>query len=205
MQIALLTACLTVCAMRLQAQDLLSEVTGNWGGTDNDGDYFRAALTQNAETLRLQIWTAPDRTSIGGAPQFDNPEIGISELAVPGGQRLAVVQTVDGTTLQVIMHFADEAYEGKVVKDIQFLDKQFTVVGYHFHDVEYELAVERDATGELTTEFKVAFDCDADLLKGTTTVNGRTTDLPARDFESLNASAWTEATARDLDICPTLD
>jgi hypothetical protein len=182
MQFALLTACLTVCAMPLWAEEVLSQATGNWGGTDNGGFYFRAELTQNATTARLRIWNALDGIPQDGAAQFDKIE---------NGQRLEVLTAQGGTVLQVITEFADEAYEGSVTVDIQYLDNQFTVIGYHHHDVAYQ--------------GRVAFDCDADLWNGTVTANGVTSDLPPRDFEALNASGWTYTTARERGICPGLD
>jgi hypothetical protein len=191
MQIVFLAACLTICALPLHAQQPLSQAAGNWGGTDKDGFEFIALLTQETGTARLRIWNGLGGIVEGDDPQFDNADMVLSAYTIDNGQRLAVVETVDGTTLQVITEFADEAYEGQVVVDIQFLDNQFTVIGYHLHDV--------------ANEGNVAFDCDVDLWNGTTTVNGRTTELPARDFESLNASVWTYDTPRDKGICPGLD
>ncbi len=156
-----------------------------------DGFYFRAALTQNSTTTRLRIWNALDNIPQDGDAQFDNPEIGLSAYTIENGQRLEVLAAPGGTVLQVITEFADEAYEGRVTVDIQYLDNQFTVIGYHHHDVAYE--------------GQVAFDCDADLWNGTVTANGVTTDLPPRDFEALNASGWTYTTAREMGICPGLD
>jgi hypothetical protein len=191
MLFVLLTACLTVCAMPLHAEGVLSEASGNWGGTDNDGFEFRAMLTQKTETARLRIWNGVGGIVEGDDPQFDNAKMMLSAYATDNGQRLELLGSPEGTILRVITAFADEEYEGEVVVDIQFLDNQFTVIGYHHHDVGYD--------------GNVAFDCDADLWNGTVTVNGTKTDLPTRDFESLNASVWTYRTARDRGICPGLD
>ncbi len=191
MQFALLSACLTVCAMPLQAQDLLSEVSGNWGGTTNSGFYFRAELTQmppEQGTARLRMWNALDGIPRGGDPQFDNPRIALSAYTVDNGQRLELQEGAEGTTLQVITEFADEAAEGRVTVDIQYLDNQFTVVGYHLHDIGYE--------------DNIAYACDADLWNGTVTFNGTVSDLPPRDFEALNASGWTYDAAFSRGICP---
>jgi hypothetical protein len=194
MQFALLTACLTVCAMPLAAEEVLSEVSGNWGGTDNDGFYFRAALTQlppEQGTARLRMWNALDGVPQGGDAQFDNDQMTLSAYAVDNGQRLELVESPDGTILQVITEFADEEYEGRIVVDIQYLDNQFTVIRYDQQDMRYEGSV--------------SYACNAGLWNGTVTVNGVTSDLPPRDFEALNASGWTYGAAFDRGICPRLD
>ena len=194
MQFIILTACLTVCAMPLQAQDVLSEVTGNWGGTDNTGFYFRAELAQmppEQGTARLRMWNALDAVPQGGDLQFDNDQMVLSAYARDNGQRLEVVASPDGTILQVITEFADEEYEGRIVVQIQYLDNQFTVIGYDQQDTRYF--------------DNAAYSCVADLWKGKVTVNGVTSDLPPRDFAALNASAWTYDAAFDRGICPRLE
>ena len=85
MQFVLLTACLTVCAMPLHAEEVLSEVAGNWGGTDNDGFYFRAQLMQEAQTARLLIWNGLEGIPVDGDAQLDNAAFALS--AYNGGPR----------------------------------------------------------------------------------------------------------------------
>jgi hypothetical protein len=194
MQFVLLTTCLTVCAMPLQAQEVLSESTGNWGGTQNGGFYFRAELAQmppERGTARLRIWNALDGIPAGGDPQFDNDQMVLSAYAKDNGQRLQLLESPDGTILQVVTEFADEEYEGKIIVQVQYLDNQFTVIRYDQQDIRYS-----DNT---------SYTCNADLWNGTVTVNGVTSDLPPRDFESLNASDWTYGAAFDRGICPRLD
>jgi hypothetical protein len=194
MKSALLTACLVVCAMPLHAEELLSEVTGNWGGANNGGFYFRAQLTQlppEQGTARLRMWNALDGVPQGGDAQFDNDRIMLSAYAIENGQRLELRQTPEGTILQVITEFADEEYEGRIVVDIQYLDNQFTVVRYDHQDMR--------------SFDKVSYACIADLWNGTVTVNGATSDLPPRDFEALNASGWAYDAAFERGICPRPD
>jgi hypothetical protein len=194
MQFALLTACLTVCAMPLAAEEVLSEVTGNWGGTDNGGFYFRAELTQmppEQGTARLRIWNALDGVPPGGDAPFRNDRMTLSAYAKDNGQRLELVETPEGTILQVITEFADEEYEGRIVVEIQYLDNQFTVIRYDHQDMRYV--------------DQVTYACSADLWNGTVTVNGVTSDLPPRDFEALNAATWGYDAAFERGICPRPD
>jgi hypothetical protein len=194
MQFAVLTACLTVCAMPLAAQEVLSAVTGNWGGSDNDGFYFRAELTQmppEQGTARLRIWNAPDGVPPGGDAQFDNDRIMLSAYAIDNGQRLELLVSPEETILQVITEYADEEYEGRIVVDIQYLDNQFTVIRYDQQDTRYSDSV--------------SYACNADLWNGTVTVNGVTSDVPRRDFGALNASGWAYDAAFERDICPRPD
>jgi hypothetical protein len=190
-QIFLLSACLTVCATPLHAQQPLSRVTGNWGGTDQGGFEFIALLTQETETARLRIWNGLGGIVEGDDPQFDNADMVLSAYARDNGQRLEVLTSPEGTILQVITEFADEEYEGKIVVQVQYLDNQFTVIGYDHQDVRYF-----DSQ---------AYACTADLWNGKVTVNGVTTDLPPRDFEALNASIWTYDAAFVRGICPRLE
>jgi hypothetical protein len=191
MQFAFLAACLTVCAMPLHAQQMLSDVSGNWGGTDGGGFEFRAMLLQETETARLRIWQGPGGIVESDDPQFDNAEIVLSAYARDNGQRLELLETADGTILQVVTESADEEYEGRIAVQIRYLDNQFTVIRYDHEDLRYS--------------DNVAYACNADLWNGTVTVNGVTSDLPPRDFEALNASAWTYGAAFDRGICPRLE
>lgn len=191
MQFLFLTACLTVCAMPLRAEEVLSDVTGNWGGTGNTGFHFRATLDQlppQQGTGRLRIWNALDGLPVGGAPDFDNDQMTLSAYTVDHGQRLELVERADGTILQVVTEFADEAAEGTATVQIQYLDNQFTVIGFDHQDLGYES--------------NDTYRCTADLWNGTVTVNGVTSNLPPRDFEALNASDWTYSAAFDRGICP---
>ncbi len=191
MHFLLLSACLTVCAMPLRAEEVLSEVTGNWGGTGNTGFYFRATLDQlppEQGTGRLRIWHALDSIPVGGTPQFENDEMTLSAYARDSGQRLELFTSANGTILQVVTEFADEAAEGTVTVLIQYVDNQFTVIGFDQQDQGYE--------------GNIAYRCTADLWNGTVTVNGVTSTLPPRDFEALNATDWTYSAAFDRGICP---
>jgi hypothetical protein len=193
MNLALLTACLTTCAMPLQAQGLLSEASGNWGGTDNDGFYFRAELTTAEPTeVRLRIWNGSDAVPDGGAAQFDNPAIALSAYATL--QELALEQTEAGTTLSVVTEFADEEGEGREVLQIAYIDNQFTVTRYTHNSITYNLGGER-----------IPYSCDVNFVTGLATANGVRGDLPPTDFEALNASNWAVGAAFERGYCPRME
>jgi hypothetical protein len=167
-----LTLALTIPAT---AQTLLSEASGNWAGSTGTGFTFLARLIQNEDMARLTIWGGgPDSPAVAeGDPQFDNPVIAIGAFATK--QELEVVDTGDGSILQIVTEYADEEGSGRIVTQVQFLDNQFTVVGYYH-------------AGELGGK---NFECDVDLWKMTVTEDGRTRELEPVGFEALNASDWT--------------
>lgn len=162
-------------ALPAAAETLLSEASGNWAGSTGDGFTFLARLTQNEDMARLTIWGGnPGQAAVAeGEPQFDNPTIAIGAFATK--QALEVLDTGNGSVLQIVTEYADEEGSGRIVKQLQFLDNQFTVVGY-YHG------------GELAGK---SFDCDVDLWKMTATEDGTTRELEPVGFEALNASDWT--------------
>lgn len=157
------------------AQDLLSEVSGNWAGPSNQGVYFRAELSQLEETAGLKIWAGYDTPATDLNLDFDNDRIALSAYAT--SQRLEVVDTADGSVLQVITEYADEEGEGTAVLSIQFRDFQYAVVGYSHHGTSY------NPGGD-----PVPYDCDVDLSA-----------LPTED---TNASDWSFNTPFDRGYCP---
>ena len=171
------------------AETLLSEVSGNWAGPSNGGFFFRAELTQAQTTARLRIWNGNDSVPTGGEVQFDNQTIALSAYAT--AQRLEVLDTPNGSVLQVVTEFADEETEGRTVVQIEFLDNQFTVVGYYHQSDGY------NPGGD-----PIAYECELDLQRGKATVNGTTIDLSPVDFETRNASYWTYGAAFDRGYCP---
>ena len=74
---------------------------------------------------------------------------------------------------------------GRQVTQLQFLDNQFTVVGYYH-------------AGALAGK---KFECDVDLWKMTVTEDGRTRELEPVGFEALNASDWTWDAAYERGFC----
>ena len=172
-------------ALPAQSQTVLSEASGNWAGSKGDGFTFLALLSQNQDKARLVIWGGgPGSAAVAeGDPQFDNGEIALGAFATK--QVLEVLDTGDGSILQVVTEYADEEGSGRTVTQIQFIDNQFTVVGY-FH------------AGELAGQ---AFECDVDLWKMTATEAGTTRTLEPVGFEALNASDWTWASAYDRGFC----
>ncbi len=172
-------------AQPVLAENLLSEASGNWAGSKGEGFSFLARLTQNEDKARLVIWGGgPGSAAVAeGDPQFDNREIALGAFATQ--QALEVLDTGDGSILQVVTEYADEEGSGRTVTQIQFIDNQFTVVGY-FH------------AGELAGK---SFECDVDLWKMVVTEDGRTRTLEPVGFEALNASDWTWASAYDRGFC----
>lgn len=172
-------------ALPAQGQSLLSEASGNWAGSQGTGFTFLARLTQNGDKARLMIWGGgPGAAAVAdGDPQFDNAEIALGAFATK--QALEVVETGDGSILQVVTEYADEEGSGRVVTQIQFIDNQFTVVGY-FHGGEY---------------LGKAFDCEVDLWKMVATEHGLSRNLEPVGFEALNASDWTWDAAYERGFC----
>ena len=154
------------------AQTVLSEASGNWAGTSGEGFTFLARLTQNQDMARLTIWGGgPGSAAVAeGEPQFDNATIAIGAFATK--QELEVVEGADGSTLLI-------------VTEVQFLDNQFTVVGYHH-------------AGETAGQ---SFACDVDLWNMTATEDGKTRVLEPVGFEALNASDWTWDAAYERGFC----
>lgn len=167
------------------AETVLSETSGNWAGTKGTGFSFLARLSQNADKARLMIWggNPGEAAQATGEPQFDNPTIAIGAFATK--QELEVITTGDGSILQIVTDYADEAGSGRIVTQLQFIDNQFTVVGYSH-------------AGELAGK---GFECDVDLWKMTATEDGVTRDLEPVGFEALNASDWTWDAAYRRGFC----
>lgn len=186
--LATLTLCLALTAPAL-AQTVLSEASGNWAGPSNQGFHFRAQLVQNEDRLGLRIWNAIDGVPpASDDPAFDNDQIELGAFATL--QALEVVETPAGSTLQVVVEFADEEAEGRSVTQIQFLDNQFTVVGYYHRSHVYN-----PGGAPIVTE------CDVDLWNRVAIDNGVERRLEPVDFEALNASDWTWGAAFDRGFC----
>ncbi len=173
-------------------QTILSEATGNWAGASNQGFYFRAHLIQNEDKARLAIWGGalegvPDAS---GDPEFDNDQIALGAFATR--QELEVFDTGKGSVLQVVTEFADEEAEGRSVVQVQFIDNQYTVVGY------YHLSRFYNPGGE-----PASYECDVDLRNMVTSDGGVELELELEPvaFDALNASDWTWSAAFDRGYC----
>jgi hypothetical protein len=172
------------------AQTVLSEAGGNWAGASNQGFYFRAQLSQNEDKSRLRIWggAMDGIPTAEGDPEFDNDQIALGAFATR--QELEVLETSQGSTLQIVTEFADEESEGRTVTQITYLDNQYTVVGfYHFSTSETEGGAAE------TTE------CDVDLWNMVAIDNGHQRQLEPVGFEALNASDWTWDAAFTRGFC----
>lgn len=177
-------------ALPASAATLLSEASGNWAGASNQGFYFLARLTQNEDKARLSIWGgALDGVPTGeGEPEFDNAEIALGAFATR--QELEVVDTGTGSILQVVTEYADEVASGRSVVQIQYLDNQYTVVGFYLSEVP---------NGQ--NGAPLGYECDVDLWNGTVTENGTERKLPPMAAEELNASDWMFSAAFDRGYC----
>lgn len=182
--IASLALTLTL-AQPVFAETLLSEASGNWAGASGQGFSFLARLTQNEDMARLRIWGGnPGEPAVAeGDPQFDNATIAIGAFTTK--QDLEVLETADGSILQIVTEYADEEGSGRIVTQLQFLDNQFTVIGYSH-------------SGELAGQ---RHDCEVDLWQMTATEDGTTRDLEPVGFEALNASDWTWDAAYERGFC----
>lgn len=185
MRLAASLALVCALARTAGAETILSEASGNWAGSKGTGFTFLARLTQNEDMARLTIWGGgPGSPAVaGGDPQFDNPIIALGAFATL--QALEVLETEDGSILQIVTEYADEEGTGRAVTRIRYIDNQFTVVGY-FHGGEY---------------LGKAFDCEVDLWTMTSTENGAARQLEPVGFEALNASDWSWDAAYDRGFC----
>ncbi|WP_137110368.1 hypothetical protein [Rhodobacter sp. SY28-1] len=171
------------------AQTVLSEVSGNWAGPSNTGFYFTAQLVQNKDRLGLVIWNGNDGApGTSGSPEFDNREIELGAFATR--QDLEVLDSPNGSILQITVEFADEEAEGRSVTQIQRIDNQYTVVGYYHRSSFY------NPGGE-----PYSYDCDVDLWNMVSVDNGTRRQLEPVGFEALNASDWTFGAAFDRGFC----
>ncbi|NJS39846.1 MAG: hypothetical protein HC783_13470 [Rhodobacteraceae bacterium] len=177
-------------ALPVTAQTLLSEATGNWAGPSNEGFYFRAQLSPTKDKARLRIWggALDGVPKASGDPEFDNDQIALGAFATR--QELEVYDSGQGSILQVVTEFADEDAEGRSVVQIQYLDNQYTVVGY------YHLSKFYNPGGE-----PFAYECDVDLWNMVSIENGQQRTLEPVGFEALNASDWTWDAAFERGFC----
>ncbi len=182
---AILAAGLALVAAASQAAPPLAEATGNWAGPAGGGFYFRATLEAEADRARLRIWNGTDTVPQGGEPQLDVADFALTAFATD--VRLEVVSNGDGSILQVVVEFADEEAEGRDVVQLQYLDFQYTIVGY-YHLSRFGIAGE-------TRE------CEVDARNGRITEDGISRALPPTDFEAMNASAWHFGAAFDRGWC----
>jgi hypothetical protein len=101
------------------------------------------------------------------------------------------LDTSSGSIPQVVSEFAEEEYEGRSVVQVQYIDNQFTVIGYYHRD--------------LRCFDQKPNECDVDLTNGRVTVKGVESDRPPMDFEAQSASEWIYSTTFDRGYCPQGD
>ena len=181
---------LSALAAPAAARDLGGEATGNWGGAEGGGFYFRAELETHADLAALRIWNGTDAVPAGtGSPDLDVADFGLSAFATV--LRLEVADQADGSTLRVITEFADEQGSGYSIVEIRFIDFQFTITGYLD---EMEIDEHNDGSSKYSS-------CKVDTRSGLVVENGITRELPPMDSDALNASAWSQGAAYDRGWC----
>ena len=185
MRVAAILALVLTMSLPAAGQTVLSEASGNWAGSSGQGFTFLARLTQNEDKARLTIWGGgPGSAAVATEdPQFDNDQIALGAFATR--QALEVLDTGSASILQVVTEYADEEGTGRSVLQLQFIDNQFTVVGY-FHAGEH--------LGQ-------GFECDVDLWIMIATENGQQRQLDPVGFDALNASDWTWDAAYERGFC----
>ena len=172
-----------------RAETILSEASGNWAGASGQGFSFLARLTEEDDFARLRIWsgTADAPPTGEGDPELDNGQISLAAFA--SLQALEVVETEQGAVLQVITEFADEYAEGRIVLQIQFIDNQYTVVGYHYQEIAHD-----QGNGP------VPYECNIDFADGSMTEDGMEFAMSVEDGMT-NASGWIYSVVFDRGLC----
>lgn len=189
----ILSGLVSVAAVSQAYAEPYSEVTGNWAGASLGGFYFRATLEQNEDAGALKIWNAMDAVPDGKAePELNVPRFVL--LAFATDQHLEVEDGHESAVLKVVSAYADEVGTGTVQVSLQYIDNQFTIIGYEHRGEEH-------IDGGKTSPHSCLIDFEA----GKVTQDGQTRDLPAMDFEARNASAWTETAPYDRGWCATSD
>lgn len=173
-----------------RAEEPLAEVSGNWAGASGQGFAFRALLTDDGGQARLRIFQGTDAASLGASPELDVTPVVYRDTIVAGDhQGLELVTGPDSTTLQIVTDSDDEQYGFREVVEVQFLDFQFTVVGYAVDLTDFS------NPGE-------SYSCHVDLRDNRRVVNGRAEPLPPRPFEADNLSDWGPDAALAKGLCP---
>jgi hypothetical protein len=175
-------------ALPAGAETLLSEARGTWAGV-GQGASFLARLTQEEDMARLRIWTGPaDTPPTGeGTPEFDNAQIALSAFATL--QALEVVETEEGTALQLVTEFTDEYAEGRVVLQLQKTEIRYAVLQYHYSEVAHDQG-----------DGPVPYECKVDFVAGSVTEDGMEFSLSVDDG-ATDAATWLFSTAFDRSIC----
>ncbi|MGL4311749.1 MAG: hypothetical protein ACRCSU_14825 [Paracoccaceae bacterium] len=176
------------------AQDVLSEVSGNWAAPKNDGFYYRATLTPDGEYVRLRIYqgATPDLTEAD--LQLDNS--GIGSLMTIGVDLVNELRVGPDGRLTIHASGADESYGFSEEIDIHYIDNQFTVVGY------------RQAITELNQMPDTAeedYACEVKPAEGKILWAGIENPFPELAFEDLNAGEWNVLSAVELGLCPAIN
>ena len=186
---AMIASALTMGATPALAESDLGSVSGNWAGQSNEGYYFSATLHDDGGKAHLWIWQTSNPDIESSIPAFDKNDITLRNADVAGGsQRLEVVEGPDSSTLNIVTRYSDASGQVEEVVQAQFLDFQFTVVGYAITHFE-------NGTSQ---------SCTLDLRANTRVVDGIESQIAARGFEDDNLWYWGPNVAFERGLCPAL-
>lgn len=191
----LIAALLAACPAA--AQDVLSDVTGNWAAPENNGFYYRAVLTAEGDRLRLRIFQGMAPDAIESEPQFDNPAIAYRSPD-PGGRDWLEVTETGALELKTVALVDGYLYSERTT--IRMMDFQFTVMDYAAYNNALQSVPPPDDVWQCFTE--ACYACEADVWTGTSVAGGEPQDVPEMDFEARNASYWTPERVFELGFCP---
>ncbi len=179
------------------AETVLSEVTGNWAAPENNGFYYRAALSGEGSELRLKIWQGMSPEGLEGAPALDNRGIAYAGPA-PGDRQWLEVTPSGALQLSSLTEVEGYLYAERLT--LSMMDFQFTVMAYEFYNNPFRSTpVPADPFQCFTAD---CYSCVANVWDGTATAAGAPVAVPQRDFEAINAALWTPDSIYRLGFCP---
>jgi hypothetical protein len=193
---------LCLAAAPAAAQNVLSEVTGNWAAPGTDGFYFRAVLTAEGDMTRLRIWQGMAPDDLGDDPQFDNPNIAL----LSGGRNAQDWLEFDEATgeLRLLNLSETDGYHYVTELVIQYLDNQFTTKRYGFYN-NYPDGGDIAPADPASCWSDACYSCEADIRGGKGIAGTQTYTIPQRPFEDLNASLWQPGREWEIGACPAPD
>lgn len=200
MRLTLLSLPLLLVSGAVQAETVLSEVTGNWAAPENNGFFYRAVLTQSGENLRLRIYQGMSADTIEAEPQFDNDKIAYASGSGAGGGNDWLEVDANGA-LHLIGVTTVEGYAYSEKLTIQFMDNQFTAMAFGMYNngPDSVASMPENPVGCWTGQ---CYSCEADLWNQSAVAGGEKIQVPEHDFEALNASGWTPERIYELGYCP---
>ncbi|MEZ5796704.1 MAG: hypothetical protein R3D63_03955 [Paracoccaceae bacterium] len=164
-------------------------VAGNWAGHSGQGFAFVALLDEDGGAARLRIWQGLAEVIEGDDPQLVvTPVAARSPGMAPQDQGLSLAVGPEATVLRIETRQVTDAGSRYEAVEVQFLDFQFTVVGY---------------TQEFTPSGGAPVQaCRVDLRRNLRWLDGVEAEIADRPFEADNLAFWTPTAAADRGYCP---